>query len=110
MRCCAQVRCELGIRFDGRPRCWRASVAVAADQPVDLVVFAEPAHARSEHDELTVISNRHACAIDGLVTEPGAVELVSIEPARDPIPARGHSGRVHRLGQLRCGEKCCATR
>ena len=57
----------------------RAGVAILADQGVDLPVLAEGLDPGGQHDQLAAVGDRHPRAIDGLVAQPGAVELLGIE-------------------------------
>src|SRR5580704_14346159 len=62
--------------FEGG-RC--AEVAELADLEVDGGVFSKLLHSRSKHDQVGAIRQRQAGAVDGLVSQPGAVELLRIE-------------------------------
>ena len=75
----AEVSGECGIFLDQRESSRRSAVAVLADELVDGGVFAELMHSGSEHDELGSVGQSHAGAVDALVAEPGAAELVRIE-------------------------------
>src|ERR1700685_989755 len=57
----------------------RAIVAVFANHAVDGGVFSELLNSGSEHDQLGAIGQRHARAVNCLVPQPGAVELLRIE-------------------------------
>ena len=61
-----------------------SAVAVLADEEIDGGVFAELVDAGGEDDELRVVGERHAGAVDALVAEPGALELVGVEDRRLP--------------------------
>src|SRR5271157_642289 len=79
MRGGAQVVGQISVGFDRLERCRGSEVAVFADQGVDGLVFTEFLYSRSKNDQFRSVGQSHAGAIDGLVAEPGGVELTRIE-------------------------------
>ena len=81
MRWAAALRlpASAGSSLTSFERARGAAVAVLADEDVDGGVFAELVDAGSEHDQFCVVGERHAGAVDALVAEPGAAELVRVE-------------------------------
>src|SRR5258708_6165161 len=75
----AEIGAEIWIFLDCFKRARGSAIAVFADELVDALVFAELVHAWSEDDELCAIGERHAGAIDGLVSDPCGMEFAGIE-------------------------------
>ena len=61
----------------------RAAVAVLADQRVDIGLFTKPLEPGREDQEFAPIGQGHPRAIDRLVGNPGAEELVPLHHADD---------------------------
>ena len=79
MRGGAEVRGEVGVFFDSFEGGGSAAVPVFSNESVDGFVFAEFLDSRSEDDELRVITEGHARAVNGLVSEPCGVKFVGVE-------------------------------
>src|ERR1035438_2915312 len=79
MRGCAQIVGKIGMGIDCLKRSRGSAIAVFADQTVDGLVFAKFLYSRGEYDQLRIVSQRHACAVDGLVAQPGGMKLAWIE-------------------------------
>ena len=103
IRCAAALRLlrSSALAFDRSQSLGRAPVAVLADQPVDLGVFAELLQPRGEHDQFAAVGHHHARAIDRLVAEPGALEFVRIEIHHDLLQGLVEQVEVHLLRQAR---------
>src|ERR1700712_4966284 len=69
----------------GFERCWRAAIAILADECIDGGIFAEFADAWCEHDQFGSVGQGHAGPVDAFVAEPGAAELKRIEE-NDSLP------------------------
>ncbi len=59
----------------------RAAIAILANQPVDVRLFAETFQPRRNDQKLAAIGQGHPRAIDRLVGHPGAEELVGLHHA-----------------------------
>src|SRR5580698_1740081 len=79
MRGGTQVRREVRILFDSGECGWSAEIPIFADECIDSGIFAKFLDAGSEHDQLAVICERHAGAVNRLVAQPGALELALFE-------------------------------
>jgi len=55
------------------------SIAVLADQRVDILIFAKLIYARRKDDQLRTVGQCHACTVDSLVAQPCAVKLMRIK-------------------------------
>src|SRR5271163_3223700 len=75
----AELGSQVRIVFHFLKRSRRAVVAELADFAVDGGVFSKLLHSGSKHDEVGAVRQRHAGAVNGLVSQPGAVKLLRIE-------------------------------
>src|SRR5512136_761806 len=66
--------CAHQFQYARRPR-----VSVFSNQLIDLVVFSESGQSRSQDDQFSIISERHACPVNAFVAKPGAFKLRWIE-------------------------------
>ena len=74
-------------------------VAVLADERVVGGVFAELLQSGREDDEFAAVGDHHACAVDGLVAEPGGAELLGVEEDDDLPDGLVHEVEVDLLGE-----------
>ena len=72
-----------------------STVAVLADQAVDLFVLTEAFHPRRDSDEFATVGNNFPSAIDRLIRHPGAFEFLFVHEA-DDFPKR-FIKHVHRV-------------
>src|SRR5258705_10132854 len=79
----------------------RATITEAANEPIDGRVLAEGAHTRREYDELALVGDGHARAIDGLVAEPRRFEFERIEIDNDFLWSTLEAIEVHLPTQRR---------
>src|SRR6202140_1767967 len=101
MRRGAEIGCQIVILADHRERCFCPVITVFSDQFVDLGILAELAHAWSKNDQLSTVFQRHASAVNRLVSKPGAVKFSRIEINHDLAQRFGHEDKVHLEAQLR---------
>ena len=71
----AEIRGEVGIVFYRGQRCGCATVAVFPDERIDGFIFAKHFHSGCEDDELGIVGQGHARAVDGLVSQPRTFEF-----------------------------------
>jgi ferritin-like protein len=57
----------------------RRAVAVFSDELVDTLVLAEATHPGGQYNELSIVCDGHACAVDGLVAQPRRLELFWVQ-------------------------------
>src|SRR5579863_4703649 len=75
----AKVVGEIRIGTHGFESGWRSTIAVFADQSIDGPVFAKFLYPGRQDDQLRTVGQCHACAVDGLVTQPCAVKFMRIQ-------------------------------
>lgn len=74
-----------------------AHIAIFADQLIAVVILTEAADTGSQHDQLAPGGQGHAGAINCLVAQPGAFELLGIQVCHHLLQRLGHLGLVDLL-------------
>src|ERR1700733_916471 len=75
----AEIAGKLWVFFDCFEGARGSAVAIFADEDIYGGVFAKLVNAWSEDNELGVVGEGHAGAVDAFVAQPGAPELVRVE-------------------------------
>src|ERR1700726_4981862 len=79
MSSCAQVAGQIRVSVHRFERGRSSVIAVLADQSVDPWIFTKCSYARREDDQLRIVRQRHARAVDCLIAQPGAVKFMRIK-------------------------------
>src|SRR5580698_6550692 len=69
---------HVGLCFVECQSARRALVTILANQRVYFGLFAESLEAGSDNEQLAAVGDGHAGSIDGLVRDPGGVELIGL--------------------------------